>query len=493
MRNVLTLRVQIRFLVALMILVVISCGAVMMGYTCKVETLVGSLVEGSASSYQAAEALEAALVHQKGFMSYYIIDKNPEWLQRLGEYRQLFRIKLESAKADVQTEEDRQALERIETEYDAYVTAKDGALSLYVQERFESGQKAHLEVRKHFFRVLALCESYRENHEKALFSARQSVKTRTRRLRWILGVALAGVAFLGWRLLVFLGREVLIPLKRLAREGTGDVPTRGPNEVKAVTHRIEHLVRSAGEAESELARSRESLMMAEKMALVGKLAAGVAHSIRNPLTSVKMRLFSLGRSLDLGPEQDEDFQVISHEIDQVDTIVRNFLEFSRPPRLVMQKESPSVVVDRVLQLLSHRLHSYDVQVVVERKSPLPEIFCDPEQLKEVMVNLVENACNAMDEGGRLTIREEIRPVADGCIHIHFEDDGCGIEGEALNQVFQPFYTTRDEGTGLGLSICQKIIERHGGWMGVISPPGRGATFTISLPLDSRTDDETGGR
>ena len=140
--------------------------------------------------------------------------------------------------------------------------------------------------------------------------------------------------------------------------------------------------------------------------MVGKLAAGVAHSIRNPLTSVKMRLFSMKRSLELSASQKEDFEVISEEIRHIDTIVRNFLEFSRPPKLKMQRISPSDVVDLALSLLHNRLESYGVEVKLIREQRLPEIWADPEQLKEVLVNLVVNACEAMVGGGAITIQEE---------------------------------------------------------------------------------------
>jgi signal transduction histidine kinase len=285
---------------------------------------------------------------------------------------------------------------------------------------------------------------------------------------------------------LLLGRQVLTPLRRLAREEAGELALMEPNEVKAVTHRIENLIRSAGEAHTELARSRENLLMAEKMVLVGKLAAGMAHSIRNPLTSVKMRLFSLNRSLPLTHEQEEDFQVITREIGQVDTIVQNFLEFSRPPRLSMQLESPSKVVDRVLQLLSHRLRSYEVVVDLQRKVALPQVTCDPEQLKEAFVNFMENACKAMNGGGRIVITERVVHETDGggLAEIAFADTGCGIPEEELEQVFQPFFTTREDGTGLGLPISQRIIENHGGWIDVDSIAGKGTTFVVYLPMDS---------
>ncbi len=115
-------------------------------------------------------------------------------------------------------------------------------------------------------------------------------------------------------------------------------------------------------AQTELTRSQEHLLQSGKWAMVGKLAAGVAHSIRNPLTSVNMRLFSLKRSLAMSPSQKEDFEVISEEIRHLDAIVRNFLEFSRPPKLKMQRVSPSDVVDGAVQLLRYRLESYGVEV-----------------------------------------------------------------------------------------------------------------------------------
>jgi signal transduction histidine kinase len=120
-------------------------------------------------------------------------------------------------------------------------------------------------------------------------------------------------------------------------------------------------------------------------------------ALRNPLTSVKMRLFSLHRALELSPIQRDDFEVISEEIRHIDTIVQNFLEFSRPPKLKTQKISPSEIVDLVFELLRHRLESYNVAATVSRQAALPDIQVDPEQLKEVLINILENACEAGEE------------------------------------------------------------------------------------------------
>jgi len=237
------------------------------------------------------------------------------------------------------------------------------------------------------------------------------------------------------------------------------------------------------QTQTQLQQSREHLLQSEKLAMVGKLAAGVAHTIRNPLTSVKMRLFSMERSLALSPAQREDFEVISEEIRHIDTIVRNFLEFSRPPKLKIQPVSLSDVVDSAIQLLRHRIESYGVEVELIRQRRLLPIGGDPEQLKEVFVNLMINACEAMTGGGRIVLREE-EGVAEPLGHVvvvRVSDNGPGILEGLLEKIFQPFFSSKEEGTGLGLSIAARIIEDHHGWITVRSRESKGTTFIITLP------------
>jgi signal transduction histidine kinase len=257
------------------------------------------------------------------------------------------------------------------------------------------------------------------------------------------------------------------------------------NEITSLHRSVQGLLEDVDITRQELEKSREHLLQSEKLALVGKLAAGMAHSIRNPFTSVKMRLFSLSRALELTDTQKDDLTVISDEIRHIDTIVQNFLEFSRPPRLQIQQTSPSVVVDQALQLLVHRLNSYAVKITLHREVQLPKILIDPEQLKEVFVNLIVNACEAMDSGGKIIIGEKVAvmPGMGNAAIIELSDNGPGIPEAILEKVFQPFFTTKEEGTGLGLSIASRIIEEHRGRLEVDSPEGKGTTFRILLPIE----------
>ncbi len=235
---------------------------------------------------------------------------------------------------------------------------------------------------------------------------------------------------------------------------------------------------------TEHKRMQRAMRDSDKLVTVGKLAAGVAHSIRNPLTSVKMRLFSMEGTVGLSESEREDLKVISEEIRHIDGIVRNFLEYSRRPRLRMQKVSPSDVVDMALNLLKQRLDSYGVEVRLSRQSWLPEIYADPDQLKEALVNLLVNSSEAMGYGGLIAIREEevVEEPRGRKVVIRVSDNGPGFPESIQDDLFEPFFTTKEEGTGLGLTIAARIIEEHGGKLELSSREGDGALSTISLPV-----------
>ncbi len=478
----------------------------MVWYTYQMDELLTQIIDKNVAAFQAAESLEIALVNQKGFVSYYFLDGDPDWLRQLGEYRQIFKNQLERTQSLVETPEQKEAINRIEAEYNKYIATKDQVIEYYKAGEREAGAKLHKQVRDYFFKILDLCEKYKNIQTDKILQARKESNDQAIRLRIIAGIAMLTVFSLAVFFAFVIVNHILGPIRRLTQEAEGEDGERhlSENEIKALSQSVRGLIKNAGQTHIELERSREHLLQSEKMALVGKLAASTAHSIRNPLTSVKMRLFSLSRSLDLSDTQKEDFDVISEEIRHIDTIVQNFLEFSRPPKLKMQQISPSVVVDMAIQLLEHRLKSYDVNVKVIRNNMLPEIDVDPEQLKEVLVNLIVNACEAMEkwdassvserpilwydqknppprEERGIIIQEESNP-SEKIVIIKVSDNGPGFPESIKKKIFEPFFTTKDEGTGLGLSIASRIIEEHHGWMDVTSKEDEGTIFSINLPF-----------
>jgi signal transduction histidine kinase len=485
MWNPVSLRTRIYAILSTLVLITFMGSMIMVWYTFRVEEILISITEKHLRAFLTAESLETALVNQKGFVSYFFLDGDPEWLRQLGEYRQIFKERLSTAKQLTDTDIQLKAIDRIDHEYSAYISAKDHVIACYKDGDKESGFKLHKEVRYLFFTILDLCEQYKEMQIDRIHKATEDGHAQAAKLRHISVLVSVLVVILAILLILFFINQILEPLRKLAGEASrmGKSAT-SENEIKSLRHSVRDLIEDVDQTHTELLKSRETLLQAEKMALVGKLAAGMAHSIRNPFTSVKMRMFSLGRTLKLTETQKDDLDVISQEIRHIDTIVQNFLEFSRPPKLKMQRVSPSVIVDLVIQLLEHRLNSYEVRIEVVRKRPLPPIQADPEQLKEVLVNLVVNSCEAMKKGGQIVISEEetIERPTGKMVMIRVSDNGPGISGPLVEKVLQPFFTTKEEGTGLGLSIASRIIEEHGGRLNLTSTEGKGTTFTITLPV-----------
>ncbi len=477
------LRGRLYVLFTILTLITVIGGVVMIRYTYRMERLLTRIIEKDMGALQTAEAFETALVNHKSLISYYFLYKNPDRIRKLEEYRQLFREKFSGVLLMAETDEQRSIIKQIESSYNDYLNAGNRIIALPEKNDHNSQASIHSEMQKYFFKVLQLCEDYKQIHRKNILEINIESRREAAYLRIIAGMGLSMSLFLICLLAVVLIGHILEPVRRLAKEVYGKQEVRiADNEISALSQSVRHLIEDADYTHSELEKSREHLLQAEKMAMVGKLAAGMAHSIRNPFTSVKMRLFSLNRSLKLSETQKEDFEVISQEIRHVDHIVQNFLEFSRPPRLKMQRISPSVVTDMAIQLLEHRVKSYDVSVKIIRKETLAEIVGDPEQLKEVLVNIIINACEAMEnEGGQILIQEQTIP-AQQKICIRINDNGPGIPPAIREKIFQPFFTTKEEGTGLGLSIASRIIEEHGGKLEVSSPEGSGTTFTIILPM-----------
>ena len=478
-----SLRARIFLLVAALILTALVGGLVTIWHTGATYDLFTTLIDKNISSFQAAEGLEIALLSQKGYLTYYFLDGNPEWLQKLKENHQSFLQWLRKAHNSATTPVMTEILNKIDSKYKDYIARREEVINLYKTGNRDQGAKLHWEIRHQFLEIYDLCENYKLVNQGIISQIKNESLAQARFIKTLALIVMPSVVLLGLLLTYILIKQLLEPIRQLSRE-TGLGPGPGEkDEVQALSRRVHDLIENVDQAQTKLERSQEHLVQSEKMAMVGKLAAGVAHSIRNPLTSVKMRLFSMGRTLELSPTHQEDFEVIAEEIRHIDNIVANFLEFSRPPKLMMQKVSPSDVVDMALQLLRHRLESYNVEVQLKRSRALPEVWADPDQLKEVLVNLLTNACEAMKGGGSIVIQEGetfLQSIGQ-VVTIQVSDNGPGIPEAVQDKIFQPFFTTKEEGTGLGLSIATRILGEHGGWLDLDSQEGRGTTFTINLP------------
>ncbi len=240
----------------------------------------------------------------------------------------------------------------------------------------------------------------------------------------------------------------------------------------------------ARRAYRELNEAQARIIQSEKMAVVGTFASGLAHEVRNPLNSIALQLSILERRIHPLPagvagEIKELVGVIREEVKRLDNLVGDFLQFSRSNRVQYRPASLELLIDEVSRLLRPEARAAGVTVRRQRVGePMPDLRVDPEKMKQVAINLVRNAIEAMPEGGVVTIESGLR---DGRATMVVADTGPGLP-DGLD-VFQLFVTTKAQGTGLGLSIAQQIVLEHGGEIAASSDPGKGAVFTVSLPVE----------
>ena len=231
---------------------------------------------------------------------------------------------------------------------------------------------------------------------------------------------------------------------------------------------------------ADLRKAEAQLIRSEKLAALGQLAAGIAHEIRNPLTSINILIHSLRERLPSDHAQQEDLQVIESEIQRMNEIVDQFLRFARPASPLFEITEPLSIFEEILQLLRPQVEKQHIVVKKEFQS-LPMIRMDREQMKQAMLNLLLNAIQAMPEGGQLTLSGQ--NTQDGrWIELSVQDSGPGIKPEDMDKLFDPFYSTKEGGVGLGLSITHRIIDQHHGKIEVESNPGEGTLFTVWLPI-----------
>jgi two-component system NtrC family sensor kinase len=230
-----------------------------------------------------------------------------------------------------------------------------------------------------------------------------------------------------------------------------------------------------------LVKTQGELVRAEKLAAVGELAAGVAHEINNPMAIIRGNAEVLLIDLQPGHQNREEAEIIAQQVARVERIVGNLLSFARHQRRSLKPVSLDKILEEILQQVRHHVPLDGIDVRREYGMGTTVIDGDENQLRQVFTNLIVNAVQSMEQGGILTVRTVIDSETWMC-RVEIGDTGNGIPPEQIKDIFTPFFTTRETGTGLGLSVSYGIVRNHGGMIAVLSEPGEGSLFTVTLPL-----------
>ncbi|WP_160724305.1 PAS domain-containing sensor histidine kinase [Bacillus sp. USDA818B3_A] len=228
---------------------------------------------------------------------------------------------------------------------------------------------------------------------------------------------------------------------------------------------------------SDRVKNDDALRNLDRLSIIGQLAAGVAHEIRNPLTSLKGFSKLLKSTIDK-QKQEDYLSIIMNELDRIDMIVNEFMSLAKPQAIQFERESLSTILESTVNILHPQALLHNVQIINRFTTEDIELLCSPHQLKQVFVNFLKNAIESMPSGGKVYI--DVQKVNEKEVLIQFTDEGIGIDSQLLEYLGTPFYTTKDKGIGLGLTVSNKIIQEHNGTMKIGSKLGKGTTVAVTL-------------
>lgn len=287
-----------------------------------------------------------------------------------------------------------------------------------------------------------------------------------------------------------LARRITRPVKKLA-EGTVNI-ARGDfsHKIEIDTqdeignlaknfNQMSHQLQLAKEREAE---AQKKLIQAEKLASIGRIAAGIAHEIRNPLTSVKLNIQKVLESDKLEGLEMDHLEISQEGIGHIENFIKELLNFTRVSTLNCDRFSVVQIIDESVKMISESLEQKRVRLERDFQANLPEVYVDADKLRQVFLNILRNAHEAVDDGGEIVLSLSHQDDSKGKkIRIEISDNGGGIPEKDWETIFEPFYTTKSSGIGLGLANARKIVEQHKGSIRVKKKEGKGACFEILIP------------
>ena len=291
---------------------------------------------------------------------------------------------------------------------------------------------------------------------------------------------------------IVLARRITGPLKKLV-EGTVKISKEDFSQKIDITSQDEigNLAQSFNDMSRKLLLARErmevasnKLIQAEKLASIGRISAGIAHEIRNALTSVKLNIQKLVQSDRLDEVEKEHLSISQEGIGQIEKFIKELLDFTRVSELNLDRFSIEQILDESIKTLADTLELKKVVLEKNYKEGLPQVLVDADKLKQVFLNILRNAYEAVEEKGKISIfLSLLKEREESKIRVFISDNGSGIPEENRETIFEPFYTTKASGIGLGLPIARKIIEQHRGTIRVKKNAAQGTSFEILIPTE----------
>ena len=439
-----------------------------------------------------AEEVETLLMERNSLLAAQLLNKdNPIWTRSLSQSQVQFQDWIARVHNSVPlSADDEDLLRRLEEKWADLDRAQEKVIDFQAQGNAAQAKsllltEIHGQLSKDAY---DLCEQLIASNDRYVKNLMKTADAGIRVTTWVVGVSVFLTLGLGGMLAWLFLYRVLLPLRgmvadaRLFRGAAGGATDE--DELRTMGSCLRELMSNVTDTRSRLERSRLRLAAAEKLAAVGKLAATVAHEIRNPLTAMEMWLYVIQEKVQGNADLERILGIISEEITRLESVIRNFLEFSRPMDLHCCPMELDCLIQQALNLFEPCLKHRKIHVDSGANCPLPSILADADKLKQVFINLINNSLDAMADGGEIRILTTVENDVAGrrMVVVRFRDSGSGIPKKVQARIFDPFFTTKEEGTGLGLCIAAQIMDRHEGSLVLESSTETGTTFAVWLPV-----------
>jgi len=450
------------------------------------------ILQDNLPSVIAGEELEIALLEQRGCVSSFLLSGGDDrWLDELRDRQKTFQQWLKRAKGIAFTEDERQVLAQLAGVAQRYDARRQDVIDLSRSGQPSEAQRILLsEVNDLYHEAYHWCEQLIAINQRLMENASKNAVSTVERVSVGMFTAIVLQLVLSATLLWIFYRAVLGPLRQMATDLQKYAAAQPReqrflgNELEIVAKYLRLLLTDAADFQSTLESQRRQLFDAQKMASVGRLAASLAHEIRNPLTAMKMWLFAARGAIADRSEVTATLDSVTQEVRRLEAIVRQFLEFSRPPDTRLAWVPVEELIASSTSLVEPLIREKGISLRQDVSPDLSRLYVDRDQMMQVLVNLLRNAAESLPPGGRICLAAEkqIGTMAREEAVLFVRDNGPGIPPELQARMFEPFFTTKEEGTGLGLSIVESIVVRHGGRIEVKSFMGVGTDISVHLPL-----------
>jgi signal transduction histidine kinase len=458
----------------------------------------GKILNENVSSLKAAEELEIALLDMKGLTANYLLDSDSKWIDIFNEKKNAFDYWFSEALSRTHTEQEEQILKDIKKLFEDYIIVQKRVINLFNNnEKVSAVNLLTHKLVNDFNQIFSKCEELLSLNEKLMKETSVLIANDNKTINTLMyTLGLAGL-LLGLSLGIAISKSITRPLYKIVlkmKDATESeifqkVDISEKSEIQNLDAYAKLLIDKVNKTNKDLEQNRHLLIRSEKLAALGKMASGLAHEIRNPLTAIKMLVFSLIQESNNNPSTMADLEIILKEIKRLEVFVQNFLDFARPPNPSLVATNINEVINESKNLLAPQFKNKKTKINTHLTQDIPEIIADKDQLQQVFVNLLLNALQSIKNEGVVSILTELNGNSEPKhILITIKDNGTGIPQDIMPNIFDPFVSVKEDGTGLGLSIAHQIVSNHTGWIKAENNTGGGAKFTISIPLKGKLNE-----